>query len=140
PVRTPGGRYVAFESYASNLVPGDTNGFEDIFGRDLVLGTTERVDVTDTGGQSNSASFEASISDDGRYVAFSSFASNLVPSDGNGSCDVFVRDRLLGTTTRVSVASSGAEGLPGSDGSGSQDDYISGDGSAVAFLSEAPNL
>src|SRR5206468_7520662 len=72
-----GGRFVSFVSSAPNLVPGDTNGVEDIFVRDVVAGTTERVSVSSTGEQGNSSSTAASISTGGRYVAFSSFANNL---------------------------------------------------------------
>ncbi len=104
------GRYVAFYSEADNLVEGDTNGAGDIFVRDLQLGTTTRVNIGPAGGQANGFSAEPSISADGRYVAFSSIASNLVSGDTNGSSDVFVRDLQLGTTTRVSVDSAGVQG------------------------------
>ena len=104
-----GGRYVAFSSAASNLVPGDTNAAQDVFVRDRELGTTRRVSVSDTGAQGDSVSFDPAISSAGRYVAFSSDASNLVPGDTEGTVDVFVRDRDLGTTRRVSVSSTGAQ-------------------------------
>jgi hypothetical protein len=87
------GRYVAFESYASNLVPGDTNGMWDLFVHDRQNGQTTRVSVSSTGAEGNSNSGEPSISADGRYVAFDSYASNLVPGDTNGLWDVFVHDR-----------------------------------------------
>ncbi|HLV59106.1 MAG TPA: M36 family metallopeptidase, partial [Natronosporangium sp.] len=79
------GRYVAFESRSSNLVPGDTNGASDIFVHDRVTGVTERVSVASDGTQANANSFVASISADGRYVAFYSIATNLVPGDTNGA-------------------------------------------------------
>jgi Tol biopolymer transport system component len=132
------GRTVAFESYASTLVDGDTNGVPDIFVRDRLLGTTERVSLASSGGQADDSSFDPSISADGRYVAFESLATNLVSGDTNGCFDVFVRDRLFGTTERVSVDSSGAQG----DGNSGYDSFlsISADGRYVAFQSVATNL
>ena len=129
------GRFVAFSSLASNLVPDDTNGVQDIFVHDRLTGTTTRVSVASDGAQSNGASWFPFISADGRCVAFASEASNLVPDDTNGVQDIFVHDRLTGTTTRVSVASDGAEG----NGS-SQACAISSDGRFVAFDSQATNL
>ena len=87
------GRYVAFFSYASNLVAGDTNGATDVFVRDRKTQVTRRVSVGAGGAQANSESFDPAISADGRYVAFYSEASNLVAGDTNDSTDVFVRDR-----------------------------------------------
>jgi hypothetical protein len=129
------GRFVAFLSGAPNLVPFDTNGYEDVFVRDRLLGTTERVSVSVLGEQGNSPSYWPSISGDGRFVAFTSYASNLVPYDMNGNWDVFVRDRHLETTERVSVSSSGGEG-----NNRSEDPAISLDGRFVAFMSTASNL
>ncbi len=130
------GRSVAFISAASNLVTGDTNAGIDLFVRDLVAGTTERVDVSSDGEQAISPGFEYfSISADGRYVAFSSLASNLVAGDTNGAQDVFVRDRVAGTTKRVSVSSAGVEG-----DSNSARPAISASGRYVAFQSAAKNL
>ncbi|MBI5285723.1 MAG: thrombospondin type 3 repeat-containing protein, partial [Chloroflexi bacterium] len=86
-------RYVAFYSWATNLVPGDTNGADDVFVRDRVTGATERVSADSAGTQGNGFSYSPSISGDGRYVAFYSWATNLVPGDTNGADDVFVRDR-----------------------------------------------
>ena len=103
------GRYVAFDSLASNLVLGDTNGLEDVFVRDRLTGTTERVSISTGGTEGNGFSAIPSISADGRYVAFESVASNLVPGDTNGTRDVFVRDRQTGTTQRVSIDSSGVQ-------------------------------
>lgn len=132
---TPDGRYVAFESRASNLVPGDTNGSSDLFLRDRLNGTTERVSVATGGGEGNSNSWYPSISVDGRYVAFTSLASNLVPGDTNGTWDVFVRDRQSATTERVSVGGGGLQG-----NLGSYTPSISSDGRFVAFESLATNL
>jgi archaellum component FlaF (FlaF/FlaG flagellin family) len=129
------GRYVAFESYATNLVPGDNNGVADILVHDRVTGTTERVSVGANGAQANGWSSTPSISADGRHVSFTSFASNLVPGDTNQWEDIFVRDRLNGTTERVSVDSNGAQA----------DNFsslarISADGRYVPFTSRASNL
>jgi Tol biopolymer transport system component len=126
------GRFVAFTSNASNLVAGDTNGGSDIFIHDRELGTTERVSVGGAGQEANDASLEPAMSSDGRFVAFTSYASNLVAGDTNGVSDVFVRDRELGTTERVSVDNSGGEG----DQASSQPS-ISDDGRFVAFTSLA---
>ena len=128
------GRFVAFRS-ESALVPGDTNGVNDIFVHDRQLGTTERVSVTSGGVQADSFSADPAISGDGLYVAFVSAADNLVPNDTNGTSDIFVHDRLTGTTTRVSVASDGTQGDRQAD-----DAAISADGRYVAFDSGSTNL
>lgn len=135
PSTSADGRYVAFESSASNLVPSDTNGVTDMFLRDLAAGTTSRVSVDSTGGQANGNSRSPSTSPDGRYVAFDSAASNLVLGDTNLATDVFVRDRVAGTTTRVSVDSQGVQGL-----GGSFRPSISSGGGFIAFDSQASNL
>ena len=126
------GRYVAFESYASNLVPGDTNGQKDVFVRDIQSGETTRVSVATDGTQGDSSSENPAVSGDGRYVAFESNASNLVPDDANGDKDIFVHDMQTGKTWRVSVTSDGMEG----DGS-SYDPAMDSDGTYVAFESNA---
>lgn len=112
PAVSANGRYVAFSSFASNLVPGDTNGWIDVFVRDRATGTTRRVSVSSGERQGNyvSGATGAAISANGRYVAFASGASNLVPGDTNGVPDVFVRDRATGTTRRVSLTSNGKQG------------------------------
>ncbi len=129
------GRYAAFASAAGNLVPEDTNNNWDIFVRDRVAGTTERVNVTNAGGQANGYSFDAAMSADGRFVAFSSDANNLVEGDSNNSTDVFVRDRVAGTTERVSVSGSG-----GQANSWCGNARISADGRYVVFVSGANNF
>jgi len=129
------GRYVAFSSWASNLVPGDTNGVEDIFVHDRQSATTERVSLATGGTQGNLDSSSGSLSPDGRYVAFSSSATNLVPGDANLRSDIFVRDRQTGTTDRVSVATGGTQANESSYGPS-----ISADGRYVAFPSDASNL
>jgi Tol biopolymer transport system component len=126
---------VAFQSFASNLVPGDGNGVNDIFVHDHGAGTTERVSVATGGSEANEASLRGAISADGRYVAFEGWSSNLVPGDTNGSADVFVHDRGSGITERVSVSSSGEEGS-----THAQYPAISEDGRYVLFDSGAPNL
>jgi subtilisin family serine protease len=130
------GRYVGFESKAMNLVPGDTNGMFDVFLRGRVAGTTERISVATDETEANGHSGLGGISDDGRYVSFISSASNLVPGDTNAAWDVFVRDRVAGTTERVSVANDGVQG----DSHVGSDPAISGDGRYVAFPSWASNL
>jgi hypothetical protein len=129
------GRWVAFHSAASNLVPGDTNSAEDVFVRDLLMGTTQRASVTSAGNEADAASLAATITRDGRCVAFFSFATNLAAGDTNGKADVFVHDFASAATVRVSVDSSGAEG----DGD-STIAAISEDGRFVAMQSAASNL
>jgi Tol biopolymer transport system component len=103
------GRYVAFASAASNLVAGDTNDSADVFVRDRLAGRTERVSVSGDGAQADAVSDYMAISADGRSVVFRSIATNLVPNDVNYLWDVFVRDRVAGTTELVSVSSSGEQ-------------------------------
>jgi Tol biopolymer transport system component len=129
------GRYVAFASAASNLVPGDTNGAVDVFVRDLVAGTTVRASVSSTGAQVNGISRDPDISADGKIVAFTSTAFELIPSDANGMVDVFVRDLDAGTTSRVSIRTGGGEA-----DQPSTSPALSGDGRVVAFISQATNL
>ena len=135
PALSADGRFVAFWSQATNLVPTDTNGTADVFVRDRQTGTTRRVNVGPGGVQANDISFYLALSADGRFVAFSSFATNLVPGDTNGSYDVFVRDRQKGTTRRVSLGPGGAQG-----NDSSYDPAVSADGRFVAFSSDASNL
>jgi Tol biopolymer transport system component len=140
PAISADGRYVAFMSTASNLVRGDTNRKWDVFVHDRVTGKTRRVSSSSAGRQGNGDSEEPAISAHGRYVAFDSYASNLVPGDSNRQWDVFVRDRRTGKTRRVSVSSSGEQttGPPGAAGSGAS--VISADGRYVVFISGAANL
>src|SRR5437016_61982 len=98
------GRFVAFDSAATNLVAGDTNGTTDVFVHDRQTGMTERVSVASDGTQGNNASSYPALSADGRFVAFDSDATNLVAGDTNGATDVFVHDRQTGATERVSAA------------------------------------
>ncbi len=140
------GRYVAFESSATNLVAGDTNGSTDIFVHDRDTDgdgiydepgavSTVRVSVDSGGVEGDNNSNFPSISGDGRYVAFESDASNLVDDDFNGKTDVFVHDLLTATTTRVSVDLAGVQGNGNSNAPS-----MSADGKSVTFQSDADNL
>ncbi|MBI1850589.1 MAG: PD40 domain-containing protein [Planctomycetes bacterium] len=129
PAISGSGRYVAFISSARNLVPGDTNNQEDLFVRDVVAGTTVRINVDPAGNQS-SATQPPAISADGRFVAFTSGAPNLVVGDTNTTVDVFVRDLQTNVTTRVSL-----NWLGGQANGSSVFGAISGDGSVVGFQS-----
>jgi len=132
------GRFVAFTSLASNLVPGDTNGAFDVFVRDRFLRTTERVSISSDGEQADEGAFSAAVSGSGRLVVFESDASNLVADDTNGAHDVFVHDRMLGTTERVSVGASGEQA--NGESSMSESPAINTDGRFVVFTSAASNL
>lgn len=131
------GRYLAFASEATNLVSGDTNGRTDVFVKDLQTGEIRLVSTTSSGAQGNANSNSTSISADGRYVTFFSFATDLVTGDTNGDGDAFVKDLQTGELRRVSTDSAGAQGtgrsyaFPGA---------ISADGRYVTFSSDAPNL
>ncbi len=129
------GRYVAFYSEASDLVQGDGNHVPDIFVRDMVAGTTVRASVDTGGGDPNNVSYGPSVSADGRYVAFYSYASDLVQGDGNGAPDIFVRDLVAGTTVQASVDTGG-----GDPHGSSYEPAISADGLYVAFFSWASDL
>jgi Tol biopolymer transport system component len=129
------GRFVAFGSYATNLVADDTNALIDVFVHDRDTATTERVSLGTAGAQANGESFSPAISSDGHFVAFQSDATNLVLNDTNNKSDIFVRDRLTGTTERVSVDSDGKQANGDSIAPA-----ISDNGRFVAFASEASNL
>ena len=142
PAISADGRFVAFESAATNLVPDDDNGIRDVFVRDLKRGQTTRVSVNSAGAELISGrgveelGTIPAISRNGRYVAFSSRGKNLVEGDRNDTDDIFVRDRKLGETTRVSVSSTGEE----ANGSSLFYPSISANGRFVAFTSWASNL
>jgi hypothetical protein len=150
------GRYVAFTSSASNLVPGDTNGVSDVFLHDTCIGatsactpSTERISVGIGGEQANGASFDPQVSypmgaaggydEHGRFVAFTSAASNLVIGDTNGATDVFERDTCrwwpgcVPSTTRVSVTHTGAQ----IDGASWGPDFLRWDGETLPFVTAA---
>lgn len=129
------GRFVTFRSTANNLVSADSNGLPDVFVRDRIAGLTERISIPASGGDGNGESIDGWITPNGRYVAFTSYASNLVQGDTNGSSDAFVRDRLLNTTEAVSLNSAGVIGdAPSGVGS------ITPDGRFVCFASRASNI
>lgn len=135
------GEHVAFESVASNLVPGDTNGGIDVFVRDLSTGQTALVDLDSNGVQVGVGRYPA-ISVDGRFVAFLGEGGPFVPGDNNGKTDIFVRDRVTGQTSCASVSSTGQFG---NDWSGQtfeayDERWLSADGRFVAFMSSASNL
>ena len=127
PALSGSGRFVAFDSTASNLVGDDTNAKTDVFVHDNVSGATERVSVASNGAQADGWSAGPSISNDGRYVAFTSDAANLA-TDGDAVSDVFVHDRTTGTTELVSINDDESPiPTPASQA------VISGDGRSVAF-------
>lgn len=127
------GKYVVFESIATNLVSGDTNGRTDIFIHNIKSGVTTRVSLGNDGNEGNFDSYFSSVSSDGRYVVFYSNSSNFVVNDTNSMEDVFVRDTVDNTTTRVSVSSAGVEAFGSSPS-------ISANGRYVVFASQATNL
>lgn len=131
PVISADGRYVAFVSAATNLVANDTNDRVDIFFHDRQTGITHRLSESESGQEGNHESSYPSISDDGRFIVFLSFANNLVANDTNGS-DVFIRDTWLGTIQKPcdSVEGNGDSNLP----------FISGNGKFIVFISAADNL
>ncbi len=133
---TPDGRYVTFASDSTNLVAGDANASKDVFLHDNQTGTTERASLDSSGVQQIGYSYAPSVSGDGRFVAFSSNANGLVPGDNNNRDDVFVRDRLLGTTETITAGAAYAGGTLVSGG----EIAISADGRFVAYRSNATNL
>ncbi len=134
------GGYVAFESSASDLVPGDTNNANDVFVRDLTNGVTRLVSAGVDGSVGNGASHSATMTPDGRYVAFVSAASNLVLDDTNGIPDVFIHDLQGGSNILVSVGAVSAGAVLGYMTSSSESPDITPDGRYVAFFSTATNL
>lgn len=128
------GRFVAFSSRATNLVPDDTNGFEDVFVADRETGTVELIS-RGIDGPANGASTFPRLSADGRYVVFQSRAGNLVEGDTNGTSDIFVYDREADTLQPVST---GRDGAPANGSSITP--AISDDGRVVTFASRATNL
>jgi hypothetical protein len=135
PALSADGRFVAFQSAAATLVAGDDNGQFDVFVRDLANGALELVSKSTDGTLGNFGSQAPSISADGRIVAYSSLADNLVPNDSNHVFDVFARHLPLGQTVRVSVSTFGAQAF-----SSSQSSSITADGRFVVFQSQAWNL
>jgi Ca2+-binding RTX toxin-like protein len=134
-VMSADGRYVVFQSTATNLVGGDVNGFFDVFLRDTLTGTTTLLSTATGGTQGNNVSSVAAITDDGRYVFFNSTATNLVAGDSNAVLDVFMRDTQTGVTTRVSTLSDGSQA-----NGASQNVDVTGNGAFIGFQSTATNL
>jgi Tol biopolymer transport system component len=129
------GRYVTFASAATNLAAGDTNDALDVFVRDLRHGTTNRVSLDSRGRPGDAPSYDASISPNGRYVAFASDATNLVAGDTNELPDVFLRDLRYGSTQRASLTSDGQQG----DGLAGRP-ALSGNGRYLAFAADSTDL
>lgn len=129
------GRYVVFGSRASDLVADDTNANWDIFVKDRATGAIERVNTSSTGEQANDGAFEPAISANGRYVAFYSYATNLVPGDNNGTADVFLKDRQTGAIELISKKSDGTQG-----NKFSQAPALSPDARFVAFSGQSTNF
>lgn len=129
------GRFVAFTSEATNLVPGDTNLRRDVFLRDRELGTTVRVSVGDQGQQGDGNCSGVAVSNDGRFVAFGSDSTNLVPNDSNNTVDVFLWDATTGTSRLVSQTPTGASG-----DSRSEFPSMDGLGRRIVFQSRATDL
>ncbi|MGH2691075.1 MAG: hypothetical protein ACRDHM_01060 [Actinomycetota bacterium] len=127
------GRYVAFQSAASNLVPGDANRAGDVFVHDTLTRTTRRISVTSAGEEAGGGSGGPILTGEGRYVAFTSSASNLVGGDANGRNDSFVHDLATGVTERVSLGSAGQEPT-----SHSENVYVAGAGRFVTFANYSP--
>jgi uncharacterized delta-60 repeat protein len=128
------GRFVVFTSDVARVFR-DTNGEDDVYLLDRSSGSIGRISVSSSGAQANGASRQAHVSANGRYVVFTSDATNLVPSDTNGATDVFIRDRWARTTRRISLTGQAAQANGPSSGSA-----ISADGRYVTFHSHAPNL
>lgn len=131
------GRYVGFNSGATNLVSGDTNGQSDAFIKDILTGVTTRISTTSEGIQATGGGTSISaISADGRFVAMDSLAVNLVSGDTNGEQDSFIKDTLTGATTRISTDRAGNQATGGYSYAAA----MSADGRFVAFDSLATNL
>ncbi|GKS57429.1 hypothetical protein YTPLAS18_09560 [Nitrospira sp.] len=138
PSMSADGRYVAFESDATNLVDADTNTVTDIFLHDRTSGETTRMSVDNSGNQATGvASFGPAVSADGQHVAYVSGASNLVLGDTNNLPDIFIRDRVANITSRVSVSTGGTQGT---GPAGSTNPSLSADGQFVAFASAMNDL
>lgn len=132
---SPDGRFVVFSSSAANLAAGDLAGYSDVFLRDTQRSTTTRISLTTSGAEPFGDSSAGVASDDGRFLAFQSEATNLAAGDFNGTSDVFVRDLQTGVTTIVSASGAGVVGNGRSFAPS-----ISADGLRIAFVSEASNL
>jgi len=130
------GRFVAYSSFASDLVNDDANDTTDVFVRDLVAGRTIAVNATSAGKMGNGASFDYSLSSDGKHIAFLSRATDLGFSDTNATDDLFVRDLVTGALTLISWNAAGS----GTSNGAPSNPKISSDGRVVVFESRASNL
>jgi Tol biopolymer transport system component len=135
PTLSAEGRYVAFVSWASNLVADDSNGVGDIFVHDRQTGETEQISLGFNGIEANGESTAPFVSADGRYIVFDSEASNLIPNDTNEEADIFIYDRQTRAIERLSVSSDGLQG-----NGQSRHPSLSADGRWVVFVSLADNL
>jgi Tol biopolymer transport system component len=135
PALSADARFIAFSSDGDNLSEGDRGSDRDVFVRDRRTGITERISVSRDGAEAEGHSSGPAISGDGQIIVFTSGAPNLVSGDTNAATDVFLRDRLTGSTERVSVASNGDQANGGSYGAA-----VSDDGRFVAFVSLASDL
>lgn len=135
PSLSPKGRFLVFTSNATNLVPGDANGVNDVFLRDLKKGTLERLAPAIGDAEPDGFCYSPRVTDNGQFVVFSSLATNLVAGDTNGEEDVFLHDRKTGTTERISVSSSGAQAPDGGI-----DPSVSANGRWVVFSSLSSGL
>lgn len=129
------GETVIFAAQGDDLSANDSNGQTDIYAKDIATGTLDLISINTLGSSSSVQTNQASVSDDGRFVAFASFADDLVDNDTNNKVDIFLRDRQAGTTTLVSVSTGGSQG-----NNHSQEPHISGDGRYIVFKSSATNL
>lgn len=129
------GRYISYSSWASDLVPGDANWFQDVFLWDQVAGTTTRVSIDSDGNELNGESIYPAISADGRYITYQSNASNIVPGDANRWSNVFVWDQDARITTPVNVTHDGTH----ANGQ-SNNPTISANGRQITYQSDASNL
>jgi len=129
------GRFVAFQSFATNLAPNHVGTTTDTFIHDRVTGVTQLLSVSSSGVQANSPSYSTALSSDGRFAAFSSSADNLTPAHDNLASDVFVRDLLLGSNSLATASTFGGLG-----NGNSYTPSLSGDGRFVVFSSDADNL
>jgi Tol biopolymer transport system component len=137
PAISGNGLVVGFKSLANNLVPNDANGVVDVFVRDRATNMTERISVNILGGNANDFSFPPSLNDDGRFVGFGSFATNLVVGDTNVTSDVFVRDRQISFTKQADRNDLGQQA---NGGTPDVPPALSGDGKEIGLVSFATNL
>jgi Tol biopolymer transport system component len=135
PTISADGRYIAYNSSATNLVAGDTNASTDIFLTDTTTGATTRINTATDGTDANSFGFYPAISADGRYVTYHSSATNLVTGDTNGASDIFLTDTTTGVTTRISTATDGTQ-----SNNSSSNATISADDRYITYYSLASNL